>query len=364
MNLPLATSSKFEVRVVIRYHTAKGKDASAIHWRIVEKYGNIMSVEMVRRWRCQFLEGRTDIGDELWSGRLSENTEDTVNAVHRLIEEDGWRTTREIECYLAEEALTPISHPTICKILHDELGLSKVCVSWVPKLLTDEHKQNCMATAIKFLSPYHAEGESLFDHIVTGDEKYVHHFTPETKQASTVWKSTDKPTPIKAKRERSVGKVLLTMFWNSQCVLLEENAAPKQTVMKDTYFDTLIPLRQAIKNKRMRKLSRKILFIHDNAKLQAAKIVQALLEDSNGTFFAIQPIHPTLSHQIIICSFVSILIWAVNVSVWTPRSRKLSTSSSKSWTLLSTLLVSQNSCTITTMPQSLDFLRREIGFPM
>ncbi len=88
-----------------------------------------------------------------------------------LIEADGWRTTREVDHYLAEEDLTPISHPTICKILHEELGVSKVCALWVPKLLTDKHKQNRMAAAIEFLSLYHAEGESLFDGIITGDEK-------------------------------------------------------------------------------------------------------------------------------------------------------------------------------------------------
>ncbi len=141
-NLPLAVSSKFEVRAVIRHHTAKGKDASAIYWYIVEVYDNVMSVEMVRRWRRQFLEGHTDIGDELRSGRPSEITEDTVNTVCCLIDEDGRQTTREIERYLAEEALTLISHPTICKILHDELGLSKVCACWVPKLLTDEQAES------------------------------------------------------------------------------------------------------------------------------------------------------------------------------------------------------------------------------
>ncbi len=157
---------------------------------------------MVRRWRRQFLEGRTDISDKPRSGRPWEITEDTVNTVRCLIEEDGWRTTREIEHYLAEEALTPISHPTICKILHNEWGLSKVCARWVPKLLTDEHKQNRMAAIIEFLSQYHAEGQSLFDRIVTGNEKWIHHFTPETKQASMVWRLVDKPTPVKAKRER------------------------------------------------------------------------------------------------------------------------------------------------------------------
>ncbi len=202
MNLPLVISSKFEVCAVIRYHTAKEEDASAIHWHIVEVYGNVMSVEMVHRWRHQFLEGHTDIGDEPWSGRPSKIMEDTVNTVHCLIEEDRQQTTLEIEHYLAEEALTPISHPTICKILHDELGLSRVCACWVLKLLTAEPKQNRMAATIEFLSLYHAEGESLFDRIVTGDEKCVHHFTPKTKQASMVWKSADKPTTVEAKRER------------------------------------------------------------------------------------------------------------------------------------------------------------------
>ncbi len=173
MNLPLAVLSKFEVRAVIHYHMAKREDASAIHRRIIEVCGNVMLVKMVPRWRCQFLEGLTDICDEPQSGIPSEIMEDTVNTVHCLIEEDGWRTTREIERYLAEEVLTPISQPTICKILHNELGLLKVCVRWVLKLLTDERKQNRMAAALEFLSLYRAGGESLFDRIVTGHEKLV-----------------------------------------------------------------------------------------------------------------------------------------------------------------------------------------------
>ncbi len=222
---------------------------------------------MVCRWRHQFLEGCTDISDEPQSGRPSEITEDIVNTVRCLIEEDGWQTTLAIERYLAEETLTPISHPTILKILRDELGLSKICACWVPKHLTGEHKQNCMAAAIEFLSLHHAKGESLFVRIVTGDEKWVHHFMPEMKQASMVWKSANKPAPVKAKeRERLAGKVLLTTFWDSQGVLLEEYVAPKQTIAKDKYFDTLIRLCQAIKNKRLGKLLQKIFFIHENAK--------------------------------------------------------------------------------------------------
>ncbi len=58
--------------------------------------------------------------------------------------------------------------------------------------------------------------------------------------------------------------------------------------------------------------------------------------------------HFSPPRRIIISSFVSILIWVVNVSVQTPRSRKLSASFSKSWTLLSTLLASKSSCTVTT----------------
>ncbi len=60
MNLLLEMFSKLELCSVIRFFTRRGDNASAIHCKITEMYGNRMSVEMVWRWRKQFLEGGTD----------------------------------------------------------------------------------------------------------------------------------------------------------------------------------------------------------------------------------------------------------------------------------------------------------------
>ena len=53
---------------------------------------------------------------------------------------------------------------------------------WVPKMLTDDHKTKRMGSALKFLTCYTKEGDEFLDSIVTGEETWVFHHTPESKQ--------------------------------------------------------------------------------------------------------------------------------------------------------------------------------------
>ncbi|UYV74996.1 POLG [Cordylochernes scorpioides] len=64
------------------------------------------------------------------------------------------------------------------------------------------------------------DGDQLFSHIVTGDESWVHHSTPETKQQSMVWKKPEESAPKKAKVTISAGKVMAIVFWDCKGVLL------------------------------------------------------------------------------------------------------------------------------------------------
>ncbi len=41
-----------------------------------------------------------------------------------------------------------------------------------------------MATALDFLEPYKHDGEEMLSRIVTGDETWVHHFTPALKRST------------------------------------------------------------------------------------------------------------------------------------------------------------------------------------
>jgi hypothetical protein len=47
-----------------------------------------------------------------------------------------------------------------------------------------------MGSVLKLLTRYAQEGDELLDSIVTGDETWVFHHTPESKQQSLQWRHT------------------------------------------------------------------------------------------------------------------------------------------------------------------------------
>jgi hypothetical protein len=49
-------------------------------------------------------------------------------------------------------------------------------------MLTDDHKTKRMVSALKVLTRYAQEGDEFLDSIVTGDETWVFHHTPASKQ--------------------------------------------------------------------------------------------------------------------------------------------------------------------------------------
>jgi hypothetical protein len=68
------------------------------------------------------------------------------------------------------------------------------CARCVPRMLTDGHKQNCIGAALSFLECYHRGDDEFLDHIVTGDETWVLHYTPESKCQSQEWHHAHSPT--------------------------------------------------------------------------------------------------------------------------------------------------------------------------
>ena len=75
-----------------------------------------------------------------------------------------------------------VSKTTVHEAVTEILGYRKLCARWVPKILTDNHKTKWMCSALKFLTRYAQEGDEFLDSIVTGDETWGFHHTPESKQ--------------------------------------------------------------------------------------------------------------------------------------------------------------------------------------
>jgi hypothetical protein len=128
-----------------------------------------------------------------------------------------------------------------------------------------------MGAALKFLERYHRCGDKFFDHIVTGDEPWVSHFTPESKLQSLVWHHPRSPsTPRKFKQTLSTRKIMTTVFWDRKGVLLVEIMPQGTTINAESYCATLGRLRYAIQNRRRGLLSSGVVLMHDNARPHAA----------------------------------------------------------------------------------------------
>src|SRR5271157_5799950 len=101
--------------------------------------------------------------------------------------------------------------------------------------------------------------------VVTGDETWIHHYDPETKQQSMQWKHSSSPSPHKFKVQASAGKIMRTVFWDAEGILLIDYMPHTVTITGVYYADLLRKLRDAIKEKLRGKLIKVPLLLHDNA---------------------------------------------------------------------------------------------------
>ena len=56
--------------------------------------------------------------------------------------------------------------------------------------------------------------------LVTMDETWLCHYEPETKQQSTEWRHSGSPHPQKFRGQKSARKVLASIFWDQDSILL------------------------------------------------------------------------------------------------------------------------------------------------
>ena len=124
--------------------------------------------------------------------------------------------------------------------------MTRVCARWVPRLLTPEQKVVRMQTCHEVLRLFADGGDAFLESIITGDESWLHHYDPESKQASTVWKSHGSPTPKKAKVVPSAGKVMVITFFDSKGMVYQHAVPPHTTVTGEYYKSVLKILRRHI----------------------------------------------------------------------------------------------------------------------
>jgi len=164
------------------------------------------------------------------------------------------------------------------------------CVHTVPKLLTEEHNFKQQATTLDFLTQYNEEGENFLSHVVTGNETWVLHEAPKSKQQSMEWRHTSSPTKTKFKQTTSTRKVMCTVFWDRKGVLLVDFLTQGSTINAGVCCNTLQKLHRMIQNKRRVMFSWGVVMIHDNTHPHTA------MQNLITTFHWEQFDHPPTAH--------------------------------------------------------------------
>jgi hypothetical protein len=107
-----------------------------------------------------------------------------------------------------------------------------------------------MGSSLMILQRYEEHGEAFLSRTVTGDETLVSHYTPESKAESMTWKHPRSPLKKKFKTVQSQGKVMATVFWDVNGVILVDFTPPGSTINAAAYQETLSRVKEDIPRKR------------------------------------------------------------------------------------------------------------------
>jgi histone-lysine N-methyltransferase SETMAR len=221
------------LRFYVYAKTKRGKSPTNIHQQLEEaEIGPLPSLRTIQRWSESFKDSsRTSLTDVPHSGRpKSATTDDNVALVKRLIDEMPRQSTRS----LADD--TGLSKNTIHRILTEELGLRKMCSTWVPHNLSEANKQDRILCAQSFIE--HFNSHSLDECLklwVTEDETWILFSTTGTKEDNKSWLAPGTQRLQVVRSSLTNKKVMLIVAFTGDGKLSLEGKPPGETIRAEVY---------------------------------------------------------------------------------------------------------------------------------
>jgi histone-lysine N-methyltransferase SETMAR len=106
------------------------------------------------------------------------------------------------------------------------------------------------------------------------DETCLYDYDPETKQLSVEWQHSGLPHPKEFQVQKSTGKILASIFWDQDGILLIDCLPKDQTIKAEYCSSMLVQLKDILKEKFRGKISKGVLFLHDNVPTHRALVTQ------------------------------------------------------------------------------------------
>jgi len=198
-------------------------------------------------------------------------TLEIIDQIHELILKD-----RRISAKSIAEQLG-ISRERVGSIIHEDMDMRKLSTKWVPKCLNVDQKcQRCQSSE-QLLEFFWRDPNDFLSRLVTMDETWLYHYDPETKQQWMGWRHSGSARPKKFQVQKSAGKVLASIFWDKDGILLIDCLPKGQTINAEYYSSLLVQLKDILKEKSRGKVTKGVLFLHDNALAHRALATQKIV---------------------------------------------------------------------------------------
>ena len=157
---------KTEISSYIKCCIRLNIDSKQIFNELCGIYGlQTISMHTVFRWVKALKAGKFSVEDDTHPGRPKKSgTKANIAAVKIVVEQDARLSVKDIAC------CTGISEGSVQTILKKRLDLTKVCARWVPHLLTEEQKTQCLKCARELLKTNKGCNSQVISNLLTGDK--------------------------------------------------------------------------------------------------------------------------------------------------------------------------------------------------
>jgi histone-lysine N-methyltransferase SETMAR len=282
---------KKDFRSLIKHYFLRRKTPKETKEKLNKYYGaSAPAYSTICFWMAEFKRGRTSIETIPSTGRPKEvTTEEMINKVHDVVLNDRRIKLREVA------NIVNISLDRVFVIIHEHLHMRKLSARWVPRLLTIDQKRNRVTTSEQCLSMMKHNPKDFWRRIITVDETWIHHYTPETKNQSKQWIEPGLSAPKKAKIAKSADKVMATVFWDVNGIILIDYLEKGKTITGKYYAALLDQLDNKIKEKRPHLQRKKILLLQDNAPVHTSAITMAKILELRYELLPHPPYSPDLA---------------------------------------------------------------------
>ena len=164
------------------------------------------------------------------------------------------------------EELSGIHSSSVLKILRERLGLCKICVRWVPPLLTDEQKQGQVRLASQVIEKYDKCDPCCLEEMVTCDETWIYHFQSDSKAKNKFWVLSEGDRPVIARHCKTSNRMLYAIFFDLKGPVLQIPVPKGSSVPGKFYRESVLAqLVDFYQKRRPRTGVCGIKLLHDNA---------------------------------------------------------------------------------------------------